>query len=116
MLLTFSAPIWFYPQSVDFRRQIDGLVIFIADHLQMNPASGQLFIFRNRSRNKLKMLWWDRNGFWLFYRRLEKSSFQLPQAGDQALELTQDQLHWLLSGLNYLEHTPLPEIKPTHFY
>lgn len=115
MLLTFNAPIWFYPNPIDFRKQMDGLVMFIADHLQMNPASGQLFIFRNRSRNKLKMLWWDRNGFWLFYRRLEKGSFKLPQANDAALQLTRDQLSWLLSGLNCLQQVALPEITPTNF-
>jgi transposase len=115
MLLAFNAPIWFYPNPIDFRKQMDGLVMFIADHLQMNPASGQLFIFRNRSRNKLKMLWWDRNGFWLFYRRLEKGSFKLPQANDAALQLTRDQLSWLLSGLNCLQQVALPEINPINF-
>src|SRR5271156_3906337 len=115
MLLSFNAPIWFYPQPVDFRKQTDGLVMFVADHLQMNPTSGQLFIFRNRSRNKLKMLWWDRNGFWLFYRRLEKGAFKLPQASDAALQLTRDQLSWLLSGLNCMQQVALPEINPTNF-
>lgn len=116
MLLSFNAPIWFYPKPIDFRKQMDGLVVFVADHLSMHPASGQLFIFRNRSRNKLKMLWWDRNGFWLFYRRLEKGCFQLPQPSETVLELTHNQLSWLLSGLNYIEQVSLPEIKPTNFY
>jgi transposase len=116
MLLTFNSPIWFYPQPIDFRKQMDSLVTFVADHLAMNPASGQLFIFRNRSCNKLKMLWWDRNGFWLFYRRLEKGCFQFPQPNEVAFELTRDQLSWLLSGLNYSKLTSLPEINPCHFY
>lgn len=116
MLLPFNAPIWFYPQPVDFRKQTDGLVMFVADHLCMNPTSGQLFIFRNRSRNKIKMLWWDRNGFWLFYKRLEKGMFQFPSVEKQALELTSDQLSWLLSGLDYLNHTLLPEVKAANFY
>jgi transposase len=115
MLMTFSAPIWFYPQPVDFRKQLDGLILFVADQLHRNPASGQLFIFRNRSRNKIKMLWWDRNGFWLFYKRLEKGAFQFPQPDAHLLELTRDQLGWLLSGLNCLNHKLLPEIKPTNF-
>jgi transposase len=116
MLLTFNAPIWFYPKAIDFRKQVDGLVMFVADHLCMNPASGQLFIFRNRSKNKIKMLWWDRNGFWLFYKRLEKGAFQFPSSEDQALELTRDQLGWLLSGLNCLNHTLLPEVIAINFY
>lgn len=116
MLLSFNSLIWFYPQPIDFRKQMDALIIFVADHLAMNPASGQLFIFRNRSHNKLKMLWWDRSGFWLFYRRLEKGFFQLPRPTETALELTRDQLSWMLSGLNYSQQISLPEIKPSNFY
>ncbi|MGJ0430035.1 IS66 family insertion sequence element accessory protein TnpB [Methylobacter sp.] len=115
MLFSFNAPIWFYPQPVDFRKQLDGLVMVIADHLQMNPASGQLFIFRNRSRSKLKMIWWDSHGFWLFYRRLEKGFFQLPPADEHVLELTRDQFSWLLSGLNCLQQISLPVVKAAHF-
>ncbi len=78
MLLTFNTAIWLYPQPIDFRKQIDGLVILVADHLNLNPISGQLFLFRNRTAKKLKILWWDRNGFWLFYKRLEKGKLIFP--------------------------------------
>lgn len=116
MLLAFSSPIWFYPQPVDFRKQVDGLIILIASHLEMEPSSGQLFLFRNRSRNKIKMLWWDRNGFWLMYKRLEKGRFQFPEIDDKAIELTRDQLSWLLSGLHCLKQAALPEVKASNFY
>lgn len=115
MLLLFNVPIWFYAQPVDFRKQLDGLVHFIADHLQMNPASGQLFIFRNRSSSKIKIICWDRNGFWLFYKRLEKGRFRFPGIQASALKLTQDQFNWLLSGLDCLQHPLLPEVKATNF-
>jgi transposase len=116
MLLSFNLPIWLYPQPIDFRQQIDGLIILVADHLQMNPASGQLFLFRNRTANKIKLLWWDRNGFWLFYKRLEKGRFQFPSLGEQAIELTRDQLGWLLSGLDCMRHALLPEVRATNFF
>jgi transposase len=116
MFFSFNASIWFYPEIVDFRKQIDGLVLLVADHLQKNPTSGQLFLFRNRTSNKIKMLWWDRNGFWLFYKRLEQGRFQFPTLNTETVELTRDQLSWLLSGLNYLSHTPLPEVKASNFY
>jgi transposase len=116
MLLSFSAPIWFYPQAIDFRKQIDGLIVLIADHLQMSPVSGELFLFRNGSSNKLKMLWWDRNGFWLFYKRLEKGRFLFPPLSSRAMELSRDQLGWLLSGLDCLSHALLPSVKATNFY
>jgi len=55
---------------------MDGLVMLVADHLELNPTSGQLFLFRNRHANKIKMLWWERNVFWLCYRRLEKGKLK----------------------------------------
>ncbi len=116
MLLSFNSPIWFYPEPIDFRRQIDGLILLVADSLQMNPASGQLFLFRNRTSNKIKMLWWDRNGFWLFYKRLEKDRFQFPAVNNQAIELARDQLGWLLSGLDCMKQSLFTEAKPTNFF
>ena len=90
MLSSFITPIWLYPQPIDFRKQIDGLVLLIADHLQLNPVSGQLFLFRNRGANKIKLLWWDRNGFWLCYKRLEKGRLRFPSGGEEVLELSRD--------------------------
>src|ERR1700733_7963905 len=101
MLSSFITPIWLYPQPVDFRKQIDGLVLLIADHLQLNPTSGQIFLFRNRCANKIKMLWWERNGFWLCYKRLEKGKLKFPKHDDAVMSLTNDQLSWLLSGLDF---------------
>ena len=116
MLLSFSEPIWFYGEPVDFRKQMDGLIILVSDCLEKPATSGHLFLFRNRSRNKLKMLWWDRNGFWLFYKRLEKGRFIFPGVEGGVLELSRDQLSWLLSGLDCLGHEGLGEVKATHFY
>ena len=116
MFLTFNASIWLYPNPIDFRKQIDGLVLLVADQLQLNPTSGQLFLFRNRHANKIKILWWDRNGFWLCYKRLEKGKLKFPAIEDQALELTRDQLSWLLSGLDCMKQVLLPEVFSTHFF
>ena len=108
MLFSYQTPIWLYPGPVDFRKQMDGLAILVADALSLNPLSGQLFIFRNKAGNKIKLLWYDRNGFWLCYKRLEKGRLQFPKDGDTAMELTRDQLSWLLSGLDYLKQVGLP--------
>lgn len=116
MFLSLNTSIWFYPEVVDFRKQIDGLVLLVSDQMRINPVSGQLFLFRNRSANKLKMLWWDRNGFWLFYKRLERGRFQFPVLGSEAMELSRDQLSWLLSGLDCLKYPQLPEVKASNFY
>lgn len=116
MIFTMSEPIWFHPVPIDFRKQIDGLITLVSDQLLLNPTSGQLFLFRDRTGKKIKMLWWDRNGFWLFYKRMEKGKLIFPKKNDTVMGITRDQLSWLLSGLNCLMHTPLPEVKASNFY
>ena len=116
MLLSMSGPIWLHPEPIDFRCQIDGLVVLVADHLKLNPTSGQLFLFRDKTAKKIKILWWDRNGFWMFYKRLEQGRLKFPPPKNSVMELTRDQLSWLLSGLDYLNHTLLPEVKASNFY
>jgi transposase len=116
MFFTMNEPIWFHPSPIDFRKQIDGLINLVADQLELNPTSGQLFLFRDRTGRKIKMLWWDRNGFWLFYKRLEKGRLIFPNSIETAMTLTRDQVGWLLSGLNCLTHVHLPEVKASNFY
>lgn len=116
MLWSFSNTIWLYPKPIDFRKQIDGLVILVADHLKLNPLSGQLFLFRNRNANKIKMLWWERNGFWLFYKRFEQGQLIFPEIGDRPLVLSSDQLSWLLSGLDIGKQQLLPEVTASNYY
>ena len=115
MLSFFNTTIWLHSSPIDFRKQIDGLVLLVADHLKLDPASGQLFLFRNKNRNKLKALYWERNGFWLLYRRLEKGRFKFPAISESVIELTRDELNWLLSGLNFMEYTPFKAVNATNF-
>ena len=116
MQLSYITPIWLYPKPVDFRKQIDGLVILIADQLSLAPTSGELFIFRNRQANKIKLLWYDSNGFWLCYKRLEKGKLKFPNYNDEVAELTRDQLGWLLSGLDFTQQQQLPKVTANNFY
>ncbi|HLF66615.1 MAG TPA: IS66 family insertion sequence element accessory protein TnpB, partial [Gammaproteobacteria bacterium] len=116
MHLSYKTPIWLYPAPVDFRRQIDGLVMLIADQLSLQPTSGELFIFRNRQANKIKLLWYDRNGFWLCYKRLESGRLRFPKVSDEVLELSRDELSWLLSGLDFTAHAALPKVDARAFF
>ena len=100
-MLPFSSRVWFYRQPIDFRKQIDGLVVLVADTLEKDPTSGQLFIFRNKKADKLKMLYWEDDGFWMFYKRRESSRHTFPSKLDATLELSSQQLQWLLSGLDF---------------
>lgn len=110
-----NEPIWLHPEPVDFRKQIDGLIMLVADHLQFNPTSGQLFLFRDRTARKIKMLWWDKNGFWLLYKRLEKGKFKYPTLREKVIELTRDQLSWLLSGLDCMSYKQWPVVNAHNF-
>ena len=116
MNISYKTPIWLYPKPVDFRKQIDGLVILIADALSLKPTSGELFIFRNRTAKKIKLLWYDQNGFWLCYKRLEKGKLLFPLHTDTVMEITQDQLAWLLSGLDFTQQSSLPNVNAEFFY
>lgn len=116
MWFGFSNKIWLYNKPVDFRKQIDGLVLLVSDQLQDNPTSGQLFVFKNRARNKIKLLWWDKTGFFLIYKRLEKGRFKFPNTSDLKWSLSRDELSWLLSGLDIIQHKQLPSVTATNFY
>ena len=116
MLLPFNAEIYFYRQPISFRYQIDGLIRLVSDQLNMNPSSGQIFIFRNKGRDRLKILYSERNGFWLLYRRLESGHFKYPDPSDRTMSLTVDQFQWLLSGLNMMDHLPKKSTRYHHFY
>jgi len=116
MHLSYTTPLWFYPEPVDFRRQIDGLVLLVADQLNLNPTSGELFIFRNRRCDKVKLLWYERNGFWLCYKRLEKGKLIFPRVGTPVMEHTRDQLSWLLSGLCIEQQASFPPCEATRFF
>ena len=85
----------------DIRKNIDGLAALVTHSFDLDLFSNSLFVFCNRGRDKLKILYWDNNGFWLYYRRLERGRFKWPECSDSAATLTinRRQLQWLLDGL-----------------
>jgi transposase len=85
--------------SIDMRKAINGLSILVQEGLELDPFSGHLFAFSNRRRNLVKILYWDRNGFCLWQKRLEKHYFRWPQAASEVLQIGQRELTWLLDGL-----------------
>jgi len=68
--------VWVASEPVDFRKAFDGLCGVIHSHLSGDPYSGDVYVFFNRRRNRVKLLVWDANGFWLFYKRLERGTFE----------------------------------------
>ncbi len=92
---------------VDFRKGINGLAIVVEKSLQRDPFSEQLFVFCNRRRDKVKILYWERSGFCLWQKRLEKARFKWPrQAENDVITLSGQQLNWLLDGYDVMRFRP----------
>lgn len=89
-------------EPTDMRKSIDGLSIQVSEILSLDPLSGHLFVFRNRRQNQVKVLYWDRNGFCLWQKRLERGVFRWPgrESGDGVWEMGWRELTWLLEGLD----------------
>jgi transposase len=83
------------------RKAINGLSAMVAGQLAMNPASGQYFVFASRSLTTIKVLYWDKNGYSLWYKRLEEDKFRWPRTSQEAKAITGEQLQWLLAGLDW---------------
>jgi len=97
--------VYLYRPFVDFRKSINGLAAIVEAELALPVLSGALFVFCNKGRDKLKLLYWDNTGFALWYKRLDKDKFKWPtKLETQTLSLTEQQLHWLLSGYDVIGH------------
>jgi len=85
--------------QTDMRKSINGLSAIVEGSFKLDPFTGALFVFCNRSRNRIKILEWDGDGFWLYFKRLEKGHFRWPAAGeDPTIALTGEELSYLLGG------------------
>ena len=97
--------------SKDLGTSIDGLAALIQERFHLDPFSPCLFVFCNRQRDKLKILYWEHNGFWLYYRRLEKETFQWPkESTTSTVQIGRRELRWLLDGLSLQQRQAHPEL------
>ena len=96
----------------DLRKSIDGLAVLVKEGFNLDPFSTSLYVFCNRKRDKLKILQWQHNGIWLYYRRLEKGKFKWP-AGKRAnmAPVSRRELSWLFDGLPLKQHFAHPEVR-----
>ena len=94
-------------QAVDMRKSINGLSVLVEQALGLDPFAEQLFVFCNRKRDKIKILYWERSGFVLWYKRLEKERFPWPHEGSEAVvSMTGRELNWLLDGIDWFRLKP----------
>lgn len=94
-LLSANA-VYVVAEPVDLRKSIDGLALAVESSLGASPLSGSVYVFFNRGGDKVKLLWWDRHGFWLAYKRLEKGRFRRPLTAS----LSRSELLLLLEGVD----------------
>jgi transposase len=99
--------VYLYREIVDMRKAINGLSAIVEQEIGVSPFGPQLFVFCNRQRDKIKILYWERSGFVLWYKRLEKQRFPWPRRDkDGVLEMTGRELNWLLDGIDLFHIKP----------
>lgn len=112
MLKNTVANVYLAIGVTDLRKSIDGLAILVTESFNLDPFSRNLFVFCNRKRDKIKILEWDLNGFWLHYKRLEKGIFKWPAIStSKTLSITEREFRWLLDGLSIHQKDANPVVK-----
>lgn len=93
--------VFLYPKPVDFRKSIDGLSALVELEMTVSLFEPSIFVFLNRSRNRVKILYWERNGFCLWMKRLEQETFKAPPAEfEDAIDFSVEEVNWLLDGFD----------------
>ncbi len=106
-----AAQVYLAVGPTDLRKSIDGLAVLVQQQFKLDPFSPSLFVFCNRKKDKIKILEWDLDGFWLYYKRLEKGKFQWPQGNKNTLEVNERELRWLIDGLSLLQNDAHQEVE-----
>lgn len=104
--------VYLHRDPVDFRKSIDGLSLLVDQAMGLSVFDAALFVFCNKRRDKLKILYWDSSGFCLWYKRLEEEKFKWPRKDDRdVITLTEEQFHWLLRGFDLHQLQPHKSLK-----
>ena len=100
--------IFIRPGHTDLRKASYGLTAIVQEEMKENPFSGSVYLFCNRERKLLKAVYWDKTGFWLCQKRLEKEKFPWPSTLEAVQEINGEELKMLLAGINFFKaHKPL---------
>ena len=98
--LPSAVRIWLAACPTDLRKSFDSLAELVRQHLAADPLSGQLFVFRNKRADRVKLLYWDEDGFVIVYKRLELGTFRFPEATASGVEIRAADLQMLLDGVD----------------
>jgi len=100
LMLPPSVHIYLAAEPADMRCSFNGLMLRVTNLLEQDPYSGHLFVFRNRRGDRIKILFWDRSGFCLWYKLLEKGTFRLPECHGSSVQVEAADLALLLEGID----------------
>jgi transposase len=106
-----SVKVYVATDITDMRKSIDSLSILVQEILKQNPLSGHLFVFCNKRGDKIKILYWDRNGFCLWYKRLERGVFRLPKIQAKVFMISPGELNLLLEGIDLTDKNRLRAVE-----
>lgn len=114
--LTENTRVYVAACAVDFRKAINGLAALIVEEFETAPHDGSVYVFYNRDADKVKCLFWDKNGFVLYHKRLERCRFKCGKRSDGSYTITHQQLDWLLAGLDFKLMAEFPQLDFTHYF
>lgn len=109
--LNSESRVYLATEPVDGRKAINGLSAFVIEEFEKSITDGSVFVFYNRARNRVKCLFWNKNGFVLYQKRLEQGKFKISDSKGDPFVITQQQLDWLLAGLDFILMAQFPELE-----
>ena len=117
IFLESEIKVYIYNGQVDMRKSIDGLAYLVVEKMEFEPQEKSLFLFHNKARDKIKGIIWDKNGFILIYKRMEKGRFKFPQLVEENhYEIDADLFNWLRKGFDFYAIKQHPELKTSRYY
>lgn len=103
-------------RPTDGRKSINGLTAMIVEEYEGKPQEGSVYVFYNKDKDRVKCIFWDKNGFVLYHKRLERGKFKFTRRDKTTYAITQQQLDWLLAGLDFTLMSEFPLLDFTHYF
>jgi transposase len=116
MLAPAPGRIYLAKGATDLRKSINTLAALVQASFEMDPYDKNMYVFCNRSRNRLKILQYDKNGFWLYYKALDQGKFTWVKETDGLMELTEEELDWLVHGLKLMDKQSIMSNQKKFYY
>jgi transposase len=93
--------VFLYLGKTDMRKSVNGLSLIVQEVIKQNIFDENLYVFCSKNKTRIKILYWDKTGFCLWYKRLEKDKFRWPKNQEEAMQISAEQLSWLLKGIDF---------------